>query len=112
MLNYSGSGRVDYEDVLRAIGHFIDEHSFKEVCIIELEEGILVRGLVYSAHRAGARTISEAYLFTNEDIDRILEEAYAQEQRGTSAPAVAAEKAPPSPSAHRDEVARADGEAI
>ena len=39
MLNYTGTGRMDYEDVLRAIGHFIDEHNFKEVCIIELEEG-------------------------------------------------------------------------
>ena len=76
MLNYTGTGRVDYEDVLRAIGHFIDEHNFKEVCIIELEEGILVRGLVYTANRQGFRTISEAYLFTNEDIDHILEEAY------------------------------------
>ncbi len=88
MLNYSGSGRVDYEDVLRAIGHFIDEHNFKEVCIIELEEGILVRGLVYNAHHTGARTISEAYLFTNEDIDRILEEAYKRRSSGKQAEAV------------------------
>ena len=36
----------------------------------------LVRGLVYTANRQGFRTISEAYLFTNEDIDHILEEAY------------------------------------
>jgi len=74
---------MDYEDVLRAIGHFIDEHNFKEVCIIELEEGILVRGLVYTANRTGYRTISEAYLFTNEDIDHILEEAY--KRRGSTA---------------------------
>src|SRR6476660_10173050 len=76
MLNYTGTGRMDYEDVLRAIGHFIDEHNFKEVCIIELEEGILVRGLVYTANSQGFRTISEAYLFTNEDLDHILEAAY------------------------------------
>jgi hypothetical protein len=82
MLNYTGTGRVDYEDVLRAIGHFIGEHNFKEVCIIELEEGILVRGLVYTANRQGFRTISEAYLFTNEDIDHILEEAYQRRGKG------------------------------
>src|SRR3954462_15933994 len=75
MLNYTGTGRMDYEDVLRAIGHFIDEHNFKEVCIIELEEGILVRALVHPANRRGLRTISQAYPFTNEDIDHILEEA-------------------------------------
>src|SRR3954451_1188520 len=96
MLNYTGTGRGDYEDVLRAIGHFIDEHNFKEVCIIELEEGILVRGLVYTANRQGFRTISEAYLFTNEDIAQILEEAYQRRgkphgkpvpQAGNSGPA-------------------------
>jgi hypothetical protein len=88
MLNYSGNGRVDYEDALRAIGHFIDEHSFKEVCISELEEGILVRGLVYNTQRTAARTISESYLFTNEDIDRILEEAYKRRNSGKRAEAV------------------------
>ena len=86
MLNFTGTGRVDYEDVLRAIGHFIDEHNFKEVCILELEEGILVRGLVYTANRTGYRTISEAYLFTNEDIDRILEEAYQRRGRVAKSP--------------------------
>ncbi len=82
MLNYTGTGRINYQDVLRAIGHFIDEHNFKEVCILEIEEGILVRGLVYSANRQGFRTISEAYLFTNDDIDQLLEQAY--ERRGKS----------------------------
>ncbi|MGI8586856.1 MAG: hypothetical protein ACR2M0_04100 [Chloroflexia bacterium] len=76
MANYTGAGRVDYEDLLRAIGHFIDEHSFKEVYIIEIEEGILVRGLVNVADPQGFRTISEAYLFTNTDIAQILEEAH------------------------------------
>ena len=80
MLNYTGTGRVNYQDVLRAIGHFIDEHNFKEICILEIEEGILVRGMVYSANRQGFRTISEAYLFTNDDIDQLLEQAY--ERRG------------------------------
>ena len=89
MLNYTGTGRMDYEDVLRAIGHFIDEHNFKEVCIIELEEGILVRGLVYTANRTGYRTISEAYLFTNEDIDHILEEAYKRRGNTAKAPSSA-----------------------
>lgn len=92
MLNYTGTGRMDYEDVLRAIGHFIDEHNFKEVCIIELEEGILVRGLVYTANRTGYRTISEAYLFTNEDIDHILEEAY--KRRGNTAKTPNSQAAP------------------
>ena len=82
MMDYSGTGRVDYEEVLRAIGHFIDQNNMKELCIIELKEGLLVRGLVYTAHRSGYQTISESFLFTNEDIERILEDAYKRRNTG------------------------------
>lgn len=76
MMDYSGTNRVDYEDVLRAIGFFVDQNNIKEVCIIELKEGILVRGVSYTAERSGYQTISETFLFTNEDLEKILEDAY------------------------------------
>ncbi len=81
MLNYTGTGRIEYEDVLRAIGYFIDQNNIKEVCIIELKEGLLVRGLVYAANRSGYQTMSESFLFTNEDLEKILEDAY--QRRGS-----------------------------
>lgn len=76
MIDYSGTNRVDYEDVLRAIGFFVDQNNIKEVCIIELKEGILVRGVQYTADHAGYQTISETFLFTNEDLEKVLEDAY------------------------------------
>ncbi|MBF6612731.1 MAG: hypothetical protein IVW55_06330 [Chloroflexi bacterium] len=81
MLNYTGTGRADYEEVLRAIGYFIDQNNMKEVCIIELKEGLLVRGLIYTSERSGYQTISESFLFTNEDIEKIVNSAY--ERRNT-----------------------------
>lgn len=80
MLDATGESRFEYEDVLRAIGRFIDENSLREVCIIELREGILLRGLQYAAKRGvgGFQTISESYLFTNEDIERLVEDAYSR----------------------------------
>lgn len=76
MIDYSGTNRVDYEDVLRAIGFFVDQNNIKEVCIVELREGILVRGVRYTSDRAGYQTISETFLFTNEDLEKVLEDAY------------------------------------
>ncbi|HYP20334.1 MAG TPA: hypothetical protein VEY08_09685 [Chloroflexia bacterium] len=83
MMDYSGTTRVDYEDILRAVGYFIDQNNLKEVCIIELNEGVLVRGIRYTADpKAGYQTISESFLFTNEDLEKLLEDAYKRRQPG------------------------------
>jgi hypothetical protein len=76
MLNYTGTGRIDYEEVLREIGYFIDRNNIKEICLIELKEGLLLRGIAYTADSGGYHTLSESYLFTNEDLERIVEEGF------------------------------------
>ena len=83
MLNSTGTGRIEYEEVLRALGYFIDENNLSEICMIELREGILLRGITKTANRGGLQTLSESFLFTNEDIDRIVNEAHARRQAQT-----------------------------
>jgi hypothetical protein len=80
MLDQTGMHRFEYEDVMRALGYFIDQNNLREVCIVELREGILLRGTSFTANRSGYQTLSESYLFTNEDLERIIEESY--ERRG------------------------------
>lgn len=80
MMDYSGTRRVDYEDIFRAIGYFIDQNNLKEVCIVELTEGFLVRGLHYTTEHSGYQTISETFLFTDDDLEQILEDAYKRRQ--------------------------------
>ena len=83
MMDFSGTTRVDYEDILRAVGYFIDQNNLKEVCIIELNEGVLVRGIRYTTDKTrGYQTISESFLFTNEDLEKLLEDAYKRRQPG------------------------------
>ena len=76
MLDSTGSGRIEYEDVMRALGYFIDQNNLSEICLIELREGILLRGIAKISNRSGFQTLSESFLFTNEDIERIVNEAY------------------------------------
>jgi hypothetical protein len=81
MLDSTGTGRIEYEDVLRALGYFIDQNNLSEICIVELREGILVRGISKTVNRSGFQAMSESFLFTNEDIERIVNEAHARRQQ-------------------------------
>jgi hypothetical protein len=71
---FRGLGSTDYQDVLRAIGQFLDERGYHNVRLVEHEEGLLVQatpsvdGQVSSTY--------ETLLLTDEAIQRLLEHAY------------------------------------
>jgi hypothetical protein len=78
MLDASGRFRFRYEDVFRALGNYIDASMFKDVSVVETPEGFLIKGQVVRESGSGWTTSAETYLFTNEDLDVILEEAYGR----------------------------------
>jgi hypothetical protein len=78
MLDSSGRYRFRYEDVFRALGNYIDEHLFKDVTIVETPDGFLIKGQVVQETTNGFQSAPQTYLFTNEDIDAILEAAFAR----------------------------------
>jgi hypothetical protein len=43
---FRGLAKTDYQDVLRAIGLFIDEHGYTDVRTIEIEDGVVLQGRV------------------------------------------------------------------
>jgi hypothetical protein len=81
MLDSAGLGRIDYEDVMRALGYFIDQNNLSEICLVELREGFLLRGISRTVKGSGYQSISESYLFTNEDIERIVNESYERRKQ-------------------------------
>jgi hypothetical protein len=85
MLDSSGRYRMRYEDVFRALGHYIDANRFRDVVIVEVPEGFLIKGQVAQETAAGFVAVPQTYLFTNEDIDVILEDA-SQRRRAGSRP--------------------------
>ncbi len=70
-----------YEDILRAVGRFIDEQELQDVVIFQTEQGVLVRGI--QRPRAGHRAVPTfcERLFSKEEIGAILEEG--RRRRGT-----------------------------
>jgi len=79
-MDATGRYRFRYEDVFRALGNYIDSNHFKDVTILETLEGFLIKGQVVQEHAHGSSSEAQTYLFTNEDLDAILEEAYGRRQ--------------------------------
>jgi len=77
------SGVYRYEDILRAVGHFIDEHDLQDVVIMQTDEGILLRG--YHRPRPGDPTPTSFvnHTFTNDEIARIREASKQRRGRGS-----------------------------
>ncbi len=74
---FSGLSRTDYQDVLRAIGHYIDQQQFSNIRLLETEEGIILQGATVVRERGGELK-TETYLLTSEDLESLLREAYAR----------------------------------
>jgi hypothetical protein len=78
MLDHSGTARVRYEDAFRAVGNYLDQNRFTQVVIVETPQGFLIKGQIAADESVSERRFSypETYLFSNEDIDNLLESAY------------------------------------
>ncbi len=78
MLDHSGTARVRYEDAFRAVGNYLDANQFTQVVIVETPEGFLIKGQVAGTESSSHEIYSypQTYLFSNEDIDSLIEAAY------------------------------------
>jgi hypothetical protein len=81
MLDFTGQRRVRYEDVFRALGNYLDSSKFTQITLVETTEGFLVKGYAVAEDMGGYHVVPTTYLFTNEDVDVLLEAAYGR--RGT-----------------------------
>ncbi|HVX29422.1 MAG TPA: hypothetical protein VHA53_03000 [Nitrolancea sp.] len=83
MLDHSGTARVRYEDAFRAVGNYLDQNRFSQVVLVETPQGFLIKGQIAASTGVGDQHYSypETYLFSNEDIDNLLESAYERRRR-------------------------------
>jgi hypothetical protein len=90
MLDQTGMSHIPYEEVMQSIGHFIDQQNLREITLVELNEGILVRGTSYTADRAGYQSALQSFIFTQEDLERIVNENYERKKQAVDAAVAAA----------------------
>lgn len=64
---------VRYEDLLRAVGSYIDQHGFTDVLITQLPDGVLLKGTVIDRSSRMANERISAVLFSNDDVVALLD---------------------------------------
>ena len=83
MLDHTGKERERYEDAFRAVGNYLDAEQFTDLTIVETPDGFVIKGYRYDPSAAAAAvSVPESYFFANEDIDDLLEHAYARRGHG------------------------------
>ena len=73
---------VRYEDLLRAVGSYIDQHGFTDVLVTQLPDGVLLKGTVIDRSRRSANERISAVLFTNDDVVALLDAS--ERRRGST----------------------------
>ncbi len=78
---FTGLGTTDYQDILRAIGAYLDEQRLRDVRIWEHEDGMIVQGRAQDDDTATYQSI----LLSDADLSLLLEEAYRRRNRDSIA---------------------------
>jgi hypothetical protein len=81
---FRGMKRSDYQDVLRALGSFIDDHGYSDIRIVETEDGLVIQGRVTDRREIGESSY-DTYLITDDDIKVMVRDAFRR--RGQKPPA-------------------------
>ncbi len=45
--------RLGYEKILRAVGHYCDQHQLDEICVMEFEKGVVLQGFKVESTEEG-----------------------------------------------------------
>jgi hypothetical protein len=81
---FRGMKRSDYQDVLRALGYFIDDHGYTDVRIIETDDGLVLQGRVAERREIGESSY-DTFLITDDDVKVMVRDAF--QRRGQKPPA-------------------------
>ena len=72
---FNGLERSDYQDILRAVGRLCDANGWRNLRIIECDEGIILQYTDGATEREFT-----TYLFSDEDLQAMLRESYTHRQ--------------------------------
>jgi hypothetical protein len=81
--NNPGSNLHRYEDILRAIGKYIDEEGLQDVIVLQTEDEIRVHGYRNVSAAGGLRPHLVEHTFTAEEIKQIDEESRRRRGSGS-----------------------------
>jgi hypothetical protein len=72
--------RIDYAEVLRALGHFIQREHLSEVSVLEFDQGWVIAGLTYKSTAQGFIRIPADFVLSHEEVRKLIQDLTDQRQ--------------------------------
>jgi hypothetical protein len=76
--------RIDYPELLRALGYFIQQEHLSEVSIIEFDRGWIIAGLTFKTTAQGFIRIPADFVLSHEEVRAMVQQL--NDQRRKEAP--------------------------
>jgi len=61
-----------YPSILYALGNFIEEQRWRDICILEVEGGMIVQGTNVVSTREGYQYVMETRLFNHDELAKMV----------------------------------------
>ncbi len=62
----------NYPSILYALGNFIEEQRWRDICILEVEGGMIVQGTNVVSTREGYQYVMETRLFNHDELAKLV----------------------------------------
>lgn len=70
--------RIDYPELLRALGHFIQREHLTEVSIVEFDRGWIITGLTFKSTAQGFIRIPADFVLAHEEVRKMVQDMVDQ----------------------------------
>ena len=73
--------RIDYPELLRALGYFIQREHLSEVSIVEFDRGWVVAGLTFKSTAQGFIRVPADFVVSHDEVRKLVQELQGQQTR-------------------------------
>lgn len=73
--------RVDYPELLRTLGSFIQREHLSEVSIVEFDRGWIITGLTFKSTAQGFIRVPADFVLSHDEVRKMMRELQEQRQR-------------------------------
>ncbi|HUV74513.1 MAG TPA: hypothetical protein VMW79_09400 [Anaerolineae bacterium] len=72
MASPSAARDLNYERALQAIGRLAEKQRLRDLCILEVEGGVVLQGRALVSSRDGFNLVSKTRILSRDDLDRLM----------------------------------------
>ncbi len=65
-------GKVSYERMLQAVGRLAENQRLRDICILEVEGGVVLQGQALVSTREGYHVASRTKVLSHDDLDKLM----------------------------------------